>query len=75
MNAPDRKVTLVGPDGDRAAPAPILGDENRMRQVVVNLMANALRYTPAGTPIEIAVGTVDHLGGQAGADGAAGSPT
>ena len=70
MNAPDRKVTLVGPDDDRAAPAPILGDENRMRQVVVNLMANALRYTPAGTPIEIAVGTVDHLGGQAGADGA-----
>ena len=70
VNAPDRKVTLVGPDDDRAAPAPILGDENRMRQVVVNLMANALRYTPAGTPIEIAVGTVDHLGGQAGADGA-----
>ena len=70
VNAPDRRVTLVGPDDDRAAPAPILGDENRMRQVVVNLMANALRYTPAGTPIEIAVGTVDHLGGQAGADGA-----
>ena len=70
VNAPDRKVTLVGPDDDRAAPAPILGDENRMRQVVVNLMTNALRYTPAGTPIEIAVGTVDHLGGQAGADGA-----
>ena len=68
VNAPDRRVTLVGLDGGRAGSAPILGDENRMRQVVVNLMANALRYTPAGTPIEIAVGTVDHLGG-AGADG------
>ena len=63
VNAPDRKVTLVGLDGGRAGSAPIVGDENRMRQVVVNLMANALRYTPAGTPIEIAVGTVDPLGG------------
>lgn len=65
VNAPDRKVTLVGLDGGRAGSAPIVGDENRMRQVVVNLMVNALRYTPAGTPIEIAVGTVDHLGSAA----------
>lgn len=30
-----------------------VGDELRIRQVVVNLLANALRYAPEGTPIEI----------------------
>lgn len=59
VNAPDRTVTLVGLDGGHAASAPLMGDENRIRQVVVNLMTNALRYTPAGTPIDIAVGTVE----------------
>jgi two-component system, OmpR family, sensor kinase len=69
VNAPDRKVTLVGLDGGRAASATVHGDENRIRQVVVNLMTNALRYTPAGTPIEIAVGTVDVLPGSTDATG------
>lgn len=44
-----------------AAPTPtgepvVLGDENRIRQVVANLLTNARRYTPAGSPIEVAVG-------------------
>lgn len=40
-------------------PAVVLAEENKLRQVVTNLMGNALRYTPEGSPIEIAV-QIDH---------------
>jgi two-component system OmpR family sensor kinase len=40
--------------------APIVaGDESRLRQVVSNLVTNAVVHTPPGTPIEVRVGTVD----------------
>ncbi|CAL4860377.1 HAMP domain-containing sensor histidine kinase [Microbacterium sp. MM2322] len=34
----------------------VIGDENRIRQVVANLLGNARRYTPPGSPIELSVG-------------------
>lgn len=56
--APDRHITLTGlTPGSAPQTAPTLGDANRLRQVISNLMTNVLRYTPAGTDIEIAVGT------------------
>ncbi|GAA3699884.1 HAMP domain-containing sensor histidine kinase [Zhihengliuella alba] len=64
VNAPDRTVRLVGLDGGPALPAPTSGDESRLRQVVANLLTNALRYTPEGTPIEIAVGTMPVIDGR-----------
>ncbi|WP_439958016.1 sensor histidine kinase [Microbacterium oleivorans] len=46
---------IVVPTPQTAAPI-VLGDENRIRQVVANLLGNARRYTPEGSPIELAVG-------------------
>jgi two-component system OmpR family sensor kinase len=54
---PTRRVQLAGLDAHPGpAPALVIGDEDRLRQVVGNLMANAVRHTPEGTAIEVAVG-------------------
>jgi two-component system OmpR family sensor kinase len=34
----------------------IVGDEHRLRQVVANLLSNATRHTPAGSPVEVELG-------------------
>ncbi|MBL3685912.1 sensor histidine kinase [Leucobacter zeae] len=49
--APDREVTVVE---DPAAPA-VTGDEHKVRQIMTNLIGNAMRHTPEGSPIEIVV--------------------
>jgi two-component system, OmpR family, sensor kinase len=38
-----------------AAPLVVSGDDMRLRQVLGNLLRNALVHTPAGTPIEVAL--------------------
>ncbi|RZT11975.1 two-component system OmpR family sensor kinase [Kribbella sp. VKM Ac-2569] len=58
---PSRPITLTGPQGRAPGPAAVNGDENRLRQVVTNLVGNAIAHTPPGTPVHIRVGTMgDH---------------
>lgn len=51
---------------DAAAPptATVRAEENKIRQVITNLMGNAIRFTPAGSPIEIGI-QVDEPGDSA----------
>ena len=53
--APDRDIRLVGRTGPVSA-AVVRGEEAALRQVLANLVRNAITHTPAGTPIEVAVG-------------------
>ncbi|WBB99239.1 MULTISPECIES: ATP-binding protein [unclassified Solwaraspora] len=48
---PDRAITLHA-----AGPVTVLGDAPRLEQVFRNLVGNAVQHTPAGTPVELAVG-------------------
>jgi len=60
----DRTITLTGLDGGSPEAAPVQGDEAKLRQVIGNLVGNALRYTPEGSPIELAVGVRDTPAGR-----------
>jgi two-component system OmpR family sensor kinase len=50
--APGRDINLTVGAG---AALLVIGDEIRLRQVIGNLMSNALNHTPDGTPIEVRV--------------------
>jgi two-component system, OmpR family, sensor kinase len=54
MLAPDRTISLTVQPG---AAFLVVGDEPRLRQVIGNLMSNALTHTPDGTPIEVSIGS------------------
>jgi two-component system, OmpR family, sensor kinase len=54
--SPDREVRLEV--GSTDPPPVVSGDEARLRQVLGNLVANALTHTPAGTSVTVRVATV-----------------
>jgi two-component system OmpR family sensor kinase len=54
MIAPQRSIELTVGSG---AAFLVLGDEVRLRQVIGNLMSNALSHTPDGTPVEVGIRT------------------
>lgn len=52
---PERPVTLTVADG-----VPLVrSDEARLRQVLTNLLANALQHTPKGVPVRVRVCVID----------------
>jgi two-component system OmpR family sensor kinase len=51
--APEREITLD------AEPVTVNGDADQLRQVLANLLRNALVHTPAGTPIDVSVSVDD----------------
>jgi two-component system OmpR family sensor kinase len=53
--APTTRPQPVVPAVPAAGPAIVLAEENKIRQVVTNLMGNAMRFTKADSPIEILV--------------------
>ncbi len=61
--APQREITL-----NANGPIFVTGDDTRLRQVVSNLVRNALVHTPPSTPIEVAVSTDDGVARMSVAD-------
>lgn len=55
---PERPISIRGLSGE-LEPVWTKGDDARLRQVLNNLLANALMHTDAGVAVEVAVGTLD----------------
>jgi len=54
VEVPEREIKVETPEA-----LIVTGDETQLRQVVANLVGNALRHTPAGTPVAVSVRTTD----------------
>ncbi|MFN8099345.1 MAG: HAMP domain-containing sensor histidine kinase [Dermatophilaceae bacterium] len=53
---PERTIALI-PRGGALGPLVVSGEEAGLHQVLGNLLTNAIRHTPEGTPIEVALGS------------------
>jgi two-component system OmpR family sensor kinase len=60
VRVPSRFVALNGLNGETLEPVTLSGDEPRLRQVVTNLLANALQHTPPDCAVTVRVGSASH---------------
>lgn len=58
VRSPQRRIRLVPLEGN-TGPVMTKGDDHSLRQVLTNLVGNAVAHTPDDTAIDIAVGYVD----------------
>lgn len=58
-HSPGHRIVLepLGGGEGELEPAETIGDEHRLRQVIANLLANAITHTPPGTSVRVRVGT------------------
>lgn len=57
--AEEKDITLTRPDGP---PVVVAGDRERLKQVLVNLIDNAIKYTPQGGRVKVSVGANGEMG-------------
>jgi two-component system OmpR family sensor kinase len=69
--APDRPIDLEVASG---AAFLVEGDEQRLRQVIGNLVNNALTHTPPGTPVRVKIASGTLIPPRGSADGQDGRP-
>jgi signal transduction histidine kinase len=55
--SPGRSVTLLAGD-----PVIVCGDEERLRQVIYNLISNAVQHTPPQSPVTVSVASTTGIG-------------
>jgi two-component system OmpR family sensor kinase len=56
VSTPERAINL-----EATGPVPVVGDADRLRQVVDNLLANAAQHTPPGSPVDVSVTVPDAM--------------
>lgn len=57
VSTADRRIDIDA--GGAARDAIVIGDEARLRQVMDNLLSNAVRYSPEGTSVQVALAVRD----------------
>jgi signal transduction histidine kinase len=63
IQAKEHREILVSFLSREAEASPVLADPDRLEQIVLNLLDNAVKYSPAETPIEVFVEKTDQTDG------------